>query len=211
VFAKRISWRKITIISLTEDTLARKKSWLWKIVTVYVIKSFACRPEIGLKHFDKRKPELARKPARPENPCPTYNSEFGSFRFSTTERYSSGRTESALPIRGSNPWSFTNPWIKVYQSVELYQSVDQSACYDFRHLWILLQSLWASGSSRCNHVNYTKTFSKTPNKLVTSLQCHVPVRFPNCKIDLSNGTILNMSWILDIDNLRSFGVRFYRI
>jgi len=40
---------------------SRKK----KFVTLNVIKSFVCRPEIGPKHFDKLKPEARSDPKSP--------------------------------------------------------------------------------------------------------------------------------------------------
>ena len=60
VFASKISWRKITITSLTEVTMVsttnvrheRKKSSLWMLKN-----RFVCRLEIGPKRCDKLNPE----------------------------------------------------------------------------------------------------------------------------------------------------------
>jgi len=60
----RISWRKITVTSIKEVTAVcgatnlpneRKNRY-----SEYYVKNFVCRPKIGLKHFDKLSPNLAR-------------------------------------------------------------------------------------------------------------------------------------------------------
>jgi len=52
VFANRISWTKITIISLTEVTVNTKNVCLSECYKILVF-----RPEIGPKIFEKLKPE----------------------------------------------------------------------------------------------------------------------------------------------------------
>jgi len=73
MFANRISWRNITITSLTEVTAVSatntphewKKSLLWTSE-----KRFVCSLEIARKHFDKH----SKSQASPKITSPTYNS-----------------------------------------------------------------------------------------------------------------------------------------
>jgi len=59
VFANRISWKKSQSLHQQKSPRLAQQMHIMKekIVTLKVIKSFVCRPEMGPKQFDKFKPE----------------------------------------------------------------------------------------------------------------------------------------------------------
>jgi len=80
VFANRISWRKITITSLTEATVGTTTNVRHKrnkIVTLNVTQKFCVqarkRPETFWQTLARTRPRTLN-PARPEKPGPNYNS-----------------------------------------------------------------------------------------------------------------------------------------
>ena len=80
MFANRISWRKITITSLTEATVGTTTNVRHKrnkIVTLNVTQKFCVqarkRPETFWQTLARTRPRTLN-PARPEKPGPNYNS-----------------------------------------------------------------------------------------------------------------------------------------